>query len=58
MDFSNVFTVEVNADKGWEVFWTSHSMNDAVRKFRQASLQYPELEIRLTAPKAFQTSEN
>jgi hypothetical protein len=50
-NFDNVFTIEVNGSKGWEVIATFTSLNTAINAYRNYLLKDFD-EYRLNSPKA------
>ena len=50
MDYDKLFTIEHLTDKGWEVCYTSNSLNDAINKYRNYMLMTSYNVYRLTSP--------
>jgi hypothetical protein len=49
-DFDNYFTVEFYGSKGWEVCWTSDTMDDAIAECEK--VHKDGYQFRLTSPKS------
>jgi hypothetical protein len=50
MDFTKVFTVEVDGPKGWEVVSSTDNLEKAIMRFRAELNVFPLEAVRLTSP--------